>query len=148
MASDFGSDVVIVACGSRDLPWPLGWVHKALLKASGGGRVRGLFHGGARGADRMAAKCARRMGWPVIELMAEWSKHGAAAGPIRNRRMIAEAGELARGQGCRLVVLAFPGGNGTASCCFEARRWHQLSDGEVGLEIRVQSVKGPVSEFR
>ena len=38
---------------------------------------------------------------------AEWKKHGKAAGPIRNRKMLQD--------GKPDLVLAFPGGRGTAN---------------------------------
>jgi hypothetical protein len=42
---------------------------------------------------------------------ADWTKHGKAAGPIRNQEMIDEADALA----------AFPGGRGTADCVRRAK---------------------------
>src|SRR5690606_31819253 len=50
-----------------------------------------LVHGGARGADRMAAYVARELGWHVVAYPADWRRHGRAAGPIRNQEM-ADAG--------------------------------------------------------
>ena len=70
-----------------------------------------LIHGGANGADMLAVtawqKC-RPVTDPgsIIWFPAEWERLGLAAGPIRNQRMIDE--------GKPDVVIAFPGGRGTA----------------------------------
>ena len=40
-----------------------------------------------------------------MEMPADWTKHGKAAGPIRNQKMLDE---------CPDLVVAFPGGKGTA----------------------------------
>ena len=76
-----------------------------------------VLQGGATGADRMAMGwCAR---WlpdaprPCQTFFAEWSKYGRAAGPMRNQRMIDE--------GRPDLVLAFPGGRGTADMVRRAK---------------------------
>lgn len=48
-----------------------------------------LVHGGAAGADRMAAEIARHWGWTIEEHKADWRRYGRGAGPVRNRKMIA-----------------------------------------------------------
>jgi len=58
-------------------------------------------------AERMAH---RRVTRQVFE--AFWTAQGRAAGPIRNGRMVAAGADL---------VLAFPGGRGTADCVRQAR---------------------------
>lgn len=69
-----------------------------------------LHHGGAPGVDTWAAAIGDRM--PDVEVVAHptaWREHGRAAGPIRNREMLAAAtvdDVLPR-------VCAFPGGPGT-----------------------------------
>lgn len=66
-----------------------------------------LIEGGALGADRLARRWAYTVGGITVETFpADWGAHGKAAGPIRNQRMIDE--------GKPDVVLAFPGGRGTA----------------------------------
>lgn len=64
-----------------------------------------LVHGGARGADRIAAYVARELGWHVVAYPADWRRHGRAAGPIRNQEMADAGADL---------CIAFPGGRGTA----------------------------------
>lgn len=65
-----------------------------------------LIEGGATGADRIARRWANEHRVPTDTFAAEWSLHGKAAGPIRNRTMLRE--------GKPDVVIAFPGGAGTA----------------------------------
>jgi predicted Rossmann-fold nucleotide-binding protein len=43
--------------------------------------------GGATGADECGREWAIKKGIPVKLIVAQWSKHGKAAGPIRNRHM-------------------------------------------------------------
>jgi hypothetical protein len=47
-----------------------------------------LVHGGSKGADLMADFIWKKRGGETIALPAEWSKHGRAAGLIRNEQMI------------------------------------------------------------
>lgn len=48
-----------------------------------------IVHGGARGADRLAADEAGKLGLLVEAHPADWQKHGKKAGPIRNEEMAA-----------------------------------------------------------
>lgn len=64
-----------------------------------------LIHGDAVGADRLAARWARSRGVVAKAFPANWARDGKAAGPIRNSAMLLEKPEL---------VIAFPGGKGTA----------------------------------
>ena len=86
-----------------------------------------LFHGGARGADAAIARAAHQLGWSAIALPAAWERHGRAAGPIRNRELlqlaIAEAMAYTSPLAATSVLLlAFPGGPGTASLVQQVRR--------------------------
>jgi len=49
-----------------------------------------LVEGEARGADRIAAFEARRMGFTILPFPAKWKQFGIAAGSIRNQQMIDE----------------------------------------------------------
>ena len=119
--------LVIVAGGGRDLLWLPAQIAAVLLARTSGQLVHGLLHGGARGADRTIGRAAHQLGWPVEVLPADWRRHGRAAGPIRNRELLelaisrAEALSSAAAPASVLVV-AFPGGAGTASLVREARR--------------------------
>lgn len=68
--------------------------------------IEAIIHGGARGADEGANDWAGSEHVPARAFHADWRKHGNAAGPIRNQRMIDE--------GKPDIVIAFPGGRGTA----------------------------------
>lgn len=70
-----------------------------------------VIHGNARGADTLADRWAKERGvksWPVP---AEWKRDGRKAGPLRNRRMLGMGPD---------VVVAFPGGRGTADMTRQA----------------------------
>lgn len=77
-------------------------------------RLSRLIHGGARGADSLAGRWAESRHVPVEVYLAEWARHGRAAGPIRNERMLRE--------GKPDLVVAFPGGAGTAHMVRLARK--------------------------
>lgn len=47
-----------------------------------------IVHGGARGADTIAAAWAKSWGMEVEVHPADWRTHGKAAGPIRNQKMV------------------------------------------------------------
>lgn len=66
-----------------------------------------IVQGGAPGADRLARDLAYTWKIPTDEYVANWAKHGRAAGPIRNEQMLRE--------GRPDIVVAFPGGRGTAN---------------------------------
>ena len=71
-----------------------------------------IIQGGARGADQMAKEYAEANNIAVRTIDADWTKHGRAAGPIRNKEML-QTYPLA-------VIVAFPGGDGTANCVKQA----------------------------
>lgn len=71
-----------------------------------------LLNGGADGADALAYQWARSRAVRVRTFVADWRNHGPAAGPMRNTEMVA-AGPM--------LVVAFPGGRGTADCVRKAR---------------------------
>lgn len=65
-----------------------------------------IISGVAKGVDTVAIDWAVLNWCPFEEYPANWSKHGKAAGPIRNQQMLDE--------GKPDLVVAFPGGRGTA----------------------------------
>lgn len=109
----------LLVCGGRyfsDVPrlWAiLDQIHKRQLREHGSGV--GLLIDGAQkyrkpdgvivGADYWAHQWALARGVPTRRFPADWEKHGKAAGPIRNRQMLAE--------GAPTHGLAMPGGSGT-----------------------------------
>ena len=119
--------LVIAAGGGRDLAWPHQRIAAELLARSSGRLVHLLLHGGARGADAVIARAAHQLGWCSLVMPAQWQQHGRAAGPIRNRELLHQA--IARavahsspGSMASVLVVAFPGGAGTASLVQQARR--------------------------
>jgi hypothetical protein len=74
--------------------------------------ITSIIHGAARGADMLADAWARHNKVRVRRFIAEWNKHGKAAGVIRNRKMLTD--------GKPNFVLAFPGGRGTANMIEQA----------------------------
>lgn len=70
-----------------------------------------LITGAAYGADTLAAEWATRSGVQVVSCPANWSVYGKGAGHVRNRRMLELGPDL---------VVAFPGGRGTADMIRQA----------------------------
>lgn len=87
------------------------------------GCPRKVVHGGASGADAMAHKWAENLALDIVEMKADWSK-GRGAGPVRNQRMLEDHAPA--------VVVAFPGGRGTADM---VRRAHDARDHGVVLNV-------------
>jgi len=73
-----------------------------------------IIHGVARGADTLAGQIAKREGIRTEVYKAEWDKYGKKAGYLRNVKMLEE--------GKPHVVLAAPGGRGTAMMVSLAKR--------------------------
>jgi hypothetical protein len=72
-----------------------------------------VIQGGASGADAMAREWCVKWRYAYEHFPADWRTHGKAAGPIRNQRMIDE--------GKPDLVIAFPGGRGTADMVRRAK---------------------------
>lgn len=66
-----------------------------------------LINGQARGVDKCAAEYAIGAGISTIDMPAEWTKYGKAAGPIRNQQMVDFARQK-KESGNEVVCLAFP----------------------------------------
>ena len=91
----------VLVCGGRDFD-DYGFVREVLDYYA----PTAVIHGAARGADSLAHRWAQSRCIAVESHPADWRTHGRAAGPIRNAKMLAE--------GKPDLVIAFPGGNGTA----------------------------------
>lgn len=109
----------VIICGGRDLPehavwnWLEKFGHQDAAEAVGRDvSITTLIHGNASGADRGAARWAESEDIRTIAYPADWRKHGKAAGPMRNTRMLRE--------GKPSLVIAFPGGKGTADMVRQA----------------------------
>ena len=103
----------ILVCGDRN--WNDSEKIREILKEYPKESV--IIHGGCRGADTLAGNVAKTLHMPVIVFSAEWNKHGLAAGPIRNKKMLDE--------GKPDIVLAFHGdissSKGTKNMISQAR---------------------------
>lgn len=116
----------VLVCGGRDFQSQTA-VWKALNEvAARSGRIV-VINGGAKGADALAREWVhdqkRRapcFAESCVTFPAQWLAHGPKAGPIRNQQMIDE--------GQPDLVLAFPGGKGTADMVRRARI--------AGIEVR------------
>ena len=96
----------ILVCGGRDFT-DQERVFQELDARNHENPVTLIIEGGADGADRCARYWALSRGIACMTLHAAWAKNGKAAGPIRNGQMIRF--------GQPDMVLAFPGGPGTAN---------------------------------
>jgi hypothetical protein len=101
-----------LVCGGRDYN-DRDAVYAALDHLHAEHRFSMLIAGGARGADALAYEWATARGVPNEVYMADWAL-GPKAGPIRNQRMLDD--------GKPSLVIAFPGGKGTAGMMAIARR--------------------------
>lgn len=78
-----------------------------------------IIHGNASGADVLAQAAAEWFGMETEVYSADWTKYGKSAGYIRNKQMLVE--------GKPDIVIAFPGGKGTANMVKIAK--------EAGVEV-------------
>lgn len=107
----------VLVCGGRDFrPWsPVSRALRTILDdLIDDGRQADMVvaQGGANGADASARQWCAVSGTKCVTFHADWSL-GLKAGPLRNARMLAEFKPE--------VVLAFPGGRGTADMVRRAR---------------------------
>jgi len=103
----------VIVCGGRDYA-DRARMQRTLFLVSLDARPRPLVivHGAAPGADTLADQVAREFAMDVEPHPADWSR-GRSAGPIRNAEMLAAGADL---------VIAFPGGRGTADMVRRAKR--------------------------
>lgn len=86
----------VLVCGGRDYTGDVSCLNMIDISI--------LIHGGARGADDLAAWWAKTNGIPAAAVPAYWDKFGKSAGYQRNAAML-----LLQPEYC----VAFPGGKGT-----------------------------------
>jgi predicted Rossmann-fold nucleotide-binding protein len=103
----------VLVCGGRDWGDELA-VELVLNHLHARFGIVAVIHGAARGADAMGMQWANRHGIHHIPYPANWQLFGLGAGRRRNRKMAKE--------GKADLVVAFPGGNGTADMIEVARR--------------------------
>jgi len=114
----------VLVCGGRDYR-NRDFIHNTLVALDAErGPIACVIHGAATGADDEAMIWAQMMGRVKhAPFAAEWERYGKAAGPIRNQRML--------DQGKPDLILAFPGGKGTADMIRRAKA--------AGIEIIAMS---------
>lgn len=100
----------VLVCGGRDYADRRA-VYHVLDRIELEHGISCIIHGAARGADALADDWAYDdVHHPTVRVeryRANWKKFGPAAGPIRNQQMLERSSPS--------VVVAFPGGRGTAN---------------------------------
>jgi len=107
----------VIVCGGRDWGCPE-FIYAELEKLKLKPLQDMIIHGGARGVDSIAGEFAESYDIPCLRVPADWTI-GRAAGFYRNKHMLTYQPDL---------VVAFPGGKGTANMIQLAR--------EAGLSVR------------
>jgi hypothetical protein len=119
----------VLVCGGRDYDNGTA-LFAALDTAHAETPIGYVIQGGAPGADFLAKLWAEARNVPCVELRADWRAHGRSAGPIRNMLMLEK--------GKPDLVLAFPGGRGTADMVRQARA--------AGVRVREIASEGGENE--
>lgn len=104
----------VLVCGGRD--FGLGWQEYNFIFSTLNEldpAPTEIITGNAKGTDTAALLWADLKGIATKAFGANWERDGKAAGPIRNQRMLDE--------GQPDLVIAFPGGKGTADMVLRAK---------------------------
>lgn len=102
----------VLVCGGRDYhDWAA--VNGVLDGLHRKHTITALIHGNAKGADALADDWAAGK-VETLTFTPLWEEHGKAAGPMRNQKMLDE--------GKPDMVVAFPGGRGTADMVSRAEK--------------------------
>lgn len=116
----------VIVCGGRDYH-NCKHIMETLDLVNEDSLISHLITGGATGADNWGEWWATQNGVQSVVCKANWSKYGNGAGPRRNAHMLSLGPDL---------VVAFPGGKGTANMVRIAR----------AAGIRVMEVPSPAQE--
>lgn len=109
---DLDHNRTVLVCGGRTYS-DYGKLCEVLDHQDQLGRILLLIHGGAQGADTLAGMWAVDRGVNVKVYPANWGQYGRSAGPKRNQQMLED--------GQPDLVVAFPGGTGTADMVRRSR---------------------------
>ena len=109
--------MIVLVTGGRDYN-DRDTVRKTLDRVHAEHHIRLLVHGCATGADTLAAIWAMERGIQPAGCPALWDFYGKVAGPVRNTAMLLIKPHL---------VVAFPGGSGTANMVGQAK--------QAGIEV-------------
>jgi hypothetical protein len=104
--------MIVLVTGGRDYK-DIAQVNEVLTRVHKEHHIRLLVHGCATGADTLAAIWASVRGIQPVGCPALWDFYSKAAGSIRNAAMLWLKPEL---------VVAFPGGDGTANMVGQAKQ--------------------------
>lgn len=104
--------MTVLVCGGRTYR-RIAFAYATLSALHAETPITVLVQGGARGADWIGKSWAAAHGVPMREFRAQWGVYGRRAGFLRNREMLT-VGQPA-------LVVAFPGGPGTADMVRQAR---------------------------
>ena len=79
----------VVIAGSRNISEQDSENYKMLIQTikHAGYNIDQVVCGMAAGIDKLGHRYAFASNIPIVEMPADWSAHGKAAGPIRNRKM-------------------------------------------------------------
>lgn len=103
----------VLVCGGRE--WTdIRATYQVLDRLHKTRGIDAVIEGDARGADRLAGYWAQKNSVDLLIFRADWDRNGKAAGSIRNQQMLDE--------GKPDMVVAFPGGRGTADMIRRAKR--------------------------
>jgi len=97
-----------IVCGGRD--WPtfskeqIEFIYDCIQKYD----IDEIVSGGARGADSIIETLCNIVNFPFVKLDADWERYGKRGGYVRNSDMLDYIGDDG-------IVIAFPGGKGTAN---------------------------------
>ena len=95
----------VLVCGGREYQdWQT--VRKTLSQLHTDYTITHIIQGGAKGADTFSKQWAAMYQVPSTQFSAKWNQYGKRAGYLRNQEMLVK--------GKPDLVVAFPGGNGTA----------------------------------
>jgi hypothetical protein len=97
---------LVLVTGGRDYT-DIGAVFDCLTKLNAQFERLVVIHGDADGADSLAYTVCKQAGIEQIRVPAAWNRYQRGAGPIRNQLMLTLFPNID-------MVLAFPGGTGTA----------------------------------
>jgi len=100
-------------CGGRDYR-DAAHVDKVLQQIGAEQPITVLIHGAARGADQLGEAWGLKQGLQLEAYPADWHTYGLSAGPRRNQEMLTK--------GKPDLVVAFPGGKGTADMVRRSKR--------------------------
>lgn len=103
----------VLVCGGRDFNENI-FIWNVLYQKHCKTPFTLVITGGARGVDFLADSWALQQRIKTKMFPADWQKYGFSAGPIRNQQMLDE--------GKPDLVIAFPGGIGTADMVRRAKK--------------------------